>query len=83
MIFQGLRLFVSDDFMLSADFANSNFFRKMVLLGMWGRFTLYKYISCWLLAEGGCILFGKYLFVSDYLETVFLYIIYQIKYIPW
>ncbi|KAJ8964232.1 hypothetical protein NQ314_005061 [Rhamnusium bicolor] len=58
IIFQVLGLFVSDDYLLTDEFSDSNFFRKMLLLGIWGRFTLYKYISCWLLTEGACILFG-------------------------
>ncbi|KAJ8921187.1 hypothetical protein NQ315_013659 [Exocentrus adspersus] len=57
-VFQVLGVFVSDEYMLSEDFRNLNFFRKMLLLGIWGRFTLYRYISCWLLTEGACILFG-------------------------
>ncbi|KAL3270466.1 hypothetical protein HHI36_021013 [Cryptolaemus montrouzieri] len=58
MLYQFLGLFVSDAFLLSQDFKDFSFMRKHLLLGLWGRFTLYKYISCWLLAEGSCILFG-------------------------
>ncbi|XP_060533674.1 lysophospholipid acyltransferase 5 [Cylas formicarius] len=57
-IFQSLSFFVSDDYILSEEYANLGFIKKMILLGVWGRFTLYKYISCWLLTEGACILFG-------------------------
>lgn len=60
-IFQILGLLVSDDYLLTDDFRNLNFFKKMFLLGIWGRYTLYKYISCWLLAEGACILFGRFI----------------------
>lgn len=71
LIFQGLGLLVSDDYLITEEFANTNFFKKMFLLGAWGRYTLYKYISCWLLAEGGCIMFGKY--VTPY------YLIFEFK----
>ncbi|RZB54390.1 lysophospholipid acyltransferase 5 [Asbolus verrucosus] len=57
-IFQLLGLLVSDPFMYSNEFADLGFFSKILLLGIWGRYTLYKYISCWLLTEGACILFG-------------------------
>ncbi|XP_028131900.1 lysophospholipid acyltransferase 5 [Diabrotica virgifera virgifera] len=57
-IFQTIGSFVSDDYMLSDEFAQTCFFKRMLLLGLWGRYTLYKYISCWLLTEGACILFG-------------------------
>ncbi|KAJ8976349.1 hypothetical protein NQ317_015220 [Molorchus minor] len=58
IVFQILKLFVSDEYMVSDEFGTSNILSRMLLLGMWGRQTLYKYISCWLLSEGGCILFG-------------------------
>ncbi|CAH1102115.1 unnamed protein product [Psylliodes chrysocephalus] len=57
-IFQMLGMFVSDEYLITDEFANVSFLKKMLLLGVWGRYTLYKYISCWLLAEGACILFG-------------------------
>ncbi|XP_018561683.1 lysophospholipid acyltransferase 5 isoform X1 [Anoplophora glabripennis] len=57
-IFQVFGMFVSDEYLLTDQFQNLSFFRKMLLLGIWGRYTLYKYISCWLIAEGACILFG-------------------------
>ncbi|CAG9768114.1 unnamed protein product [Ceutorhynchus assimilis] len=56
--FQFLSFFVSDDTIISDDFAQLNIFKRQFLLGVWGRFTLYKYISVWLLTEGACILFG-------------------------
>ncbi|ENN75052.1 hypothetical protein HUJ04_001252 [Dendroctonus ponderosae] len=56
--FQLLSLFVYDDYIISDDFASMNLIKRMIWLGVWGRFILYKYISCWLFAEGACILFG-------------------------
>nr|CAI5851131.1 unnamed protein product [Callosobruchus analis] len=58
IIFHILGMFVSDEYLLTDEYGNSNFFKKMLLLGIWGRYTLYKYISCWLLSEGACIMFG-------------------------
>ncbi|KAK5638729.1 hypothetical protein RI129_013024 [Pyrocoelia pectoralis] len=57
-IFLILSQFTSDDYIMSQDFRNRNVFMRYFELGVWGRFTLYKYISCWLLTEGACILFG-------------------------
>lgn len=59
LFFQFLSLFVYDDYIISDDFANMNLIKRMLWLGVWGRFILYKYISCWLFAEGACILFGE------------------------
>uniref|UniRef100_T1E224 Lysophospholipid acyltransferase 5 n=1 Tax=Psorophora albipes TaxID=869069 RepID=T1E224_9DIPT len=49
---------VSDSYLLSGDFEQDSYFLKHVYIGLWGRFTLYKYISIWLLAEGAAVLFG-------------------------
>lgn len=57
-IFQMLSFYVSDDLLISDDFAQMCIFKKLILMGLWGRYTLYKYISCWLLTEGACIMFG-------------------------
>lgn len=45
--------------MASDEFGETGFFKRMLILGLFGRYNLYKYISCWLLTEGACILFGK------------------------
>ncbi|XP_044762922.1 lysophospholipid acyltransferase 5 [Coccinella septempunctata] len=58
VFFQLLGLLISDDYLISEGFQEKSFLWKHLLLGVWGRFTLYRYICCWLLAEGGCILFG-------------------------
>lgn len=34
------------------------FWKQCLTLGVWGRITLYKYISCWLMSEGVCIVAG-------------------------
>uniref|UniRef100_A0A8C4QGZ7 Lysophospholipid acyltransferase 5 n=1 Tax=Eptatretus burgeri TaxID=7764 RepID=A0A8C4QGZ7_EPTBU len=34
------------------------FWFRCVYIALWGKFALYKYVSCWLIAEGVCILTG-------------------------
>ncbi|KAK0175353.1 hypothetical protein PV327_009107 [Microctonus hyperodae] len=50
--------YVSDQYMMSDEFYNENYIKRLLLLGLWGRLHLYKYISCWLLTEGVCMTFG-------------------------
>lgn len=50
--------FVSDSYLLSPDYEQESLFMKHIYMGMWGRVSLYKYISIWLLAEGAAVLFG-------------------------
>lgn len=47
-----------NDYFLSLEYANRNIFMKWILMGFWGKFVLYKYISCWLLSEGAATCFG-------------------------
>ncbi|XP_012278101.1 lysophospholipid acyltransferase 5 [Orussus abietinus] len=51
-------LYISNDYVVSAEFLQQGFLQRCFLLGLWGRINLYKYISCWLLTEGVCIVFG-------------------------
>lgn len=57
-IFQVVGIFVNDDFILSESFVEMSFIKRYFLIGVWGRIALYKYISCWLITEGACIMFG-------------------------
>lgn len=66
IVFQILGFIVWDEYLLTEEFAEVNFFKKAILLGIWGRYTLYKYITCWLFAEGACILFGNFFCVCVY-----------------
>uniref|UniRef100_A0A2M3Z7U2 Lysophospholipid acyltransferase 5 n=1 Tax=Anopheles braziliensis TaxID=58242 RepID=A0A2M3Z7U2_9DIPT len=50
--------YVSDAYLMSADFEQESLFMKHIYMGCWGRITLYKYISIWLLAEGAAVLYG-------------------------
>lgn len=62
-LFHVVNIYVNDDYLLSDDYASAPFWKRALLLGVWGRIVLYKYISCWLLTEGACIMFGKCLFL--------------------
>lgn len=52
--------YLSNAYVISDDFSkNHGILMRMVLIGLWGRVTLYKYISCWILTESVAICFGK------------------------
>lgn len=59
LIFQVGGIYITDDLILSKEFTEFCWFKQYTLLGLWGRFALYKYIACWLLAEGSLIVMGK------------------------
>lgn len=63
LIFQAIGFFVTNEYIMSDEFQSLGFVTRCILLGVWGRYSLYKYISCWLLTEGACILFGKCIFM--------------------
>uniref|UniRef100_A0A6E8W4N8 Lysophospholipid acyltransferase 5 n=1 Tax=Anopheles coluzzii TaxID=1518534 RepID=A0A6E8W4N8_ANOCL len=50
--------YVSDAYLMSSEFEQESLFMKHIYLGCWGRITLYKYISIWLLAEGAAVIYG-------------------------
>lgn len=50
--------YLPDEYFLTPEFANQAFIKRLYLLGFWAKFSLYKYISCWLLAEGSLIHIG-------------------------
>lgn len=58
-IYQALTFIVPDQYFLTPEFADKNVFYKIVLVSIWGRCTLYKYISCWILSEGAAICCGE------------------------
>lgn len=57
-IFQIGTLYVSDQYLFEPSFQKKNLIKKCLLIGLWGRINLYKYVSCWLITEGVCITFG-------------------------
>ncbi|CRL05936.1 CLUMA_CG018931, isoform A [Clunio marinus] len=56
--YQFLTFVVPDGYFMTPEFENTNFFYKLLLVSIWGRCTLYKYISCWILSEGAAICCG-------------------------
>lgn len=57
-LFQFGSAWIPTEYLLSNDYSNINFIKKLIYLGFWARFTLYKYIACWLFTEGVCTTFG-------------------------
>lgn len=53
-IFQIGTLYVSDQYLFEPSFQKKNLIKKCLLIGLWGRINLYKYVSCWLITEGVC-----------------------------
>jgi lysophospholipid acyltransferase 5 len=51
-------LFFPDCYLLGNEFQGLPFWQRCLTIGIWGRITLYKYISCWLMSEGVCIMAG-------------------------
>ncbi|KAK3863271.1 hypothetical protein Pcinc_030934 [Petrolisthes cinctipes] len=49
---------IPDTFINSEDYEALALWQRHVLVGLWAKITLYKYISCWLIAEGVCIMSG-------------------------
>ncbi|KAH8307242.1 hypothetical protein KR044_008434, partial [Drosophila immigrans] len=50
--------YLPDAYFLSPEFAAQSFIKRIYFLGFWAKFSLYKYISCWLFAEGGLMCIG-------------------------
>ncbi|KAH8408074.1 hypothetical protein KR222_008826, partial [Zaprionus bogoriensis] len=50
--------FLPDEYFLSPEFAAESFIKRIYYLGFWAKFSLYKYISCWLLTEGALMCIG-------------------------
>ncbi|KOC63489.1 Lysophospholipid acyltransferase 5 [Habropoda laboriosa] len=50
--------YIPDEYLFSPEFGKQAFLKRLILIGFWGHFSLYKYIVCWLFAEGVCTTFG-------------------------
>lgn len=58
-VYQLLALFVvPEGLFLTEQFGQTNFFYKLFIVSIWGRASLYKYISCWIMSEGATICSG-------------------------
>ncbi|XP_053306525.1 lysophospholipid acyltransferase 5 [Spea bombifrons] len=50
--------YLPDNYFLSEEYASQPFWYRCVYMTIWGKVTLYKYVTCWLVTEGVCILSG-------------------------
>ncbi|XP_065561260.1 lysophospholipid acyltransferase 5-like [Artemia franciscana] len=50
--------FVPDSIVTSSSFLEYSLFIRLCIVGIWVKISLYKYISCWLISEGVCIVSG-------------------------
>ncbi|KZC11643.1 Lysophospholipid acyltransferase 5, partial [Dufourea novaeangliae] len=57
-LFQLGTLYISNEYVLSLEFQEQFFPKRLLIIGFWGHVNLYKYIGCWLLTEGVCTVFG-------------------------
>lgn len=51
-------IILPDTYFFNEDFEGTSFGYKCLVLAIWGKISLYKYVSCWLLAEGVATCFG-------------------------
>ncbi|XP_029875294.1 LOW QUALITY PROTEIN: lysophospholipid acyltransferase 5 [Aquila chrysaetos chrysaetos] len=51
-------LYVSDEYLISDDYMEKPFWFRCGYILIWGKIILYKYVTCWLVTEGVCILVG-------------------------
>ncbi|XP_025259588.1 lysophospholipid acyltransferase 5 isoform X1 [Theropithecus gelada] len=49
---------ITEDYLLTEDYDNHPFWFRCMYMLIWGKFVLYKYVTCWLVTEGVCILTG-------------------------
>uniref|UniRef100_A0A0P4W2L8 Lysophospholipid acyltransferase 5 n=1 Tax=Scylla olivacea TaxID=85551 RepID=A0A0P4W2L8_SCYOL len=47
-----------DAFINSDEYYALALWKRHIVVGLWAKITLYKYVSCWLIAEGVCIMSG-------------------------
>ncbi|XP_074654931.1 lysophospholipid acyltransferase 5-like [Tubulanus polymorphus] len=51
-------IYFPDDFLVSDRFDELSLWKKLAFVSLWAKLTLYKYVSCWLISEGSCIVIG-------------------------
>ncbi|GIY05172.1 lysophospholipid acyltransferase 5 [Caerostris darwini] len=57
-IYQLGNMFIPEKMLLSPEYENFHLLKKLIILGLWGKIALFKYIACWLISEGSCIMTG-------------------------
>uniref|UniRef100_A0A493T1F6 Lysophospholipid acyltransferase 5 n=1 Tax=Anas platyrhynchos platyrhynchos TaxID=8840 RepID=A0A493T1F6_ANAPP len=50
--------YISDEYLISDDYMEKPFWFRCGYILIWGKIILYKYVTCWLVTEGVCILVG-------------------------
>lgn len=58
LVFQVGGIFLPDSYLSSLNFQELSLPSKCLIVTLWGKLTLYKYVGCWLITEGACILTG-------------------------
>ncbi|XP_040190739.1 lysophospholipid acyltransferase 5-like [Rana temporaria] len=57
-VYMVLGPYLPDSYFLTEEYANQPLWYRCVYMTVWGKITLYKYVTCWLVTEGVCILSG-------------------------
>lgn len=57
-IYQVGSYFLAERYLLTDEYNALPFMKRALILGVWGKISLYKYVACWLLSEGTCIMIG-------------------------
>uniref|UniRef100_A0A8V0ZVH7 Lysophospholipid acyltransferase 5 n=1 Tax=Gallus gallus TaxID=9031 RepID=A0A8V0ZVH7_CHICK len=50
--------YISEEYLISDDYMEKPFWFRCGYILVWGKIILYKYVTCWLVTEGVCILVG-------------------------
>ncbi|KAM6471012.1 lysophospholipid acyltransferase 5 isoform 1-T1 [Liasis olivaceus] len=50
--------YISEEYLISDDYLEQPFWFRCFYILIWGKIMLYKYVTCWLVTEGVCILTG-------------------------
>ncbi|XP_077201863.1 lysophospholipid acyltransferase 5 [Paroedura picta] len=58
VVYTILAPYISDDYLVSDDYEEQPFWYRCLYILIWGKVILYKYVTCWLVTEGVCILTG-------------------------
>ncbi|GFU08843.1 lysophospholipid acyltransferase 5 [Nephila pilipes] len=57
-LYQIGNMFIPEKTLLSAEYMEFALWKKLIIIGLWGKIALYKYVACWLISEGSCIMTG-------------------------
>ncbi|KAL7988450.1 hypothetical protein Chor_007369 [Crotalus horridus] len=50
--------YIDEEYLVSDDYMKQSFWFRCFYILIWGKIMLYKYVTCWLVTEGVCILTG-------------------------